>query len=265
MATSWICCNNCFATPSANSKLALSTCGHVICSRCFLKGNVKEGECRICKAKCQLLLISDKSTPEVKALFSDLGSKVTAYVSETSKVLLFQARHRTRLLTHYQQRNEKLEDVLLKMKQEIQELNTKMSQQNTYIFKLENSIHQSAKSASQSAWSLQPAKSVSSISQIPFPSPVSRMSVSGNADADTMPRFCKPEVPGSIQRLSLISPPQDGRIGTVPHRVSNQAARSPSVSRDFSSSLNLRIPREASWETPVFKPPFRYSSMSSLR
>ncbi|XP_062381251.1 probable E3 SUMO-protein ligase RNF212 [Sardina pilchardus] len=239
MAASWICCNNCFAPPSANSKLAVSTCGHIICSGCFQHGNIKEGECRICKAKCQLSLISDKSSPEVKALFSDHSPTVTTYLAEISKVLLFQARHQKRLLTHYQQRNEKLEDVLLKMKQEIQELNTKISQQNSYIFKLENSVHQRT----------------------------------GNAEADTIPLFCKTEIPGSMPRLSMISPPQAGRIGTVSHRVSNHAARSASVSREFSCSLKdglmnqpqtLKNPRDASWETPVFKAPYRYSSLSSL-
>ncbi|XP_063045971.1 probable E3 SUMO-protein ligase RNF212 [Engraulis encrasicolus] len=142
MAATWICCNSCFSSASPGNELAVSTCRHIICSRCFKKGNVQQGQCGICKAKCHLSLISDKSSPDVKALFTDLGSTATKYFSEIKGVLQFQARQQKRLLTHYQQRSQNLEETVMKMKQEIQELNKKISQQNMYIHKLESSAHQ---------------------------------------------------------------------------------------------------------------------------
>ena len=36
----WICCNCCFLPPGADRKLALTTCGHIICSVCFQKGEL---------------------------------------------------------------------------------------------------------------------------------------------------------------------------------------------------------------------------------
>ncbi|KAL2077117.1 hypothetical protein ACEWY4_026621 [Coilia grayii] len=242
MAAAWICCNNCFGPPSVGNELAVSTCGHIICSRCFQKGNNQPGQCGICKAKCHLSRISDKSSAEVKALFSDHGSTTTKYFSEIRGVLLFQARHQKRLLTHYQQRSEKLEEYVLKMKQEIQELNKKISQQNMYIHKLESSVHQSFVSLN-------------------------------------LCMFClsKPDVSPKLPRLSVISPPQDGSIEVKqqcwPNILFTGVVVFSICSRDFScsikdslmnQSMTLMSPRGASWETPVFKAPFRYSSLSSL-
>ncbi|XP_071251408.1 probable E3 SUMO-protein ligase RNF212 [Salvelinus alpinus] len=133
----WICCNSCFNLPGPDCQLAVASCGHVICNVCFQKG--KQGECMICKAKCQVTPLSDKSSAEVKALFSDINSVATKHFTEISKVLLFQARHQKRLLVHYQNRNEKLEDVLLKMKQEIQQMSNlgtvldRLTNQNTLV------------------------------------------------------------------------------------------------------------------------------------
>ncbi|XP_035617377.1 probable E3 SUMO-protein ligase RNF212 [Oncorhynchus keta] len=134
----WICCNSCFNLPGPDCQLAVASCGHLICNVCFQKG--KQGECMICKAKCQVTPLSDKSSAEVKALFSDINSVATKHFTEISKVLLFQARHQKRLLVHYQKRNEKLEDVLLKMKQEIQQMSKKITAQDAYIAKLENTL-----------------------------------------------------------------------------------------------------------------------------
>uniref|UniRef100_A0AAZ3Q9L5 RING-type domain-containing protein n=2 Tax=Oncorhynchus tshawytscha TaxID=74940 RepID=A0AAZ3Q9L5_ONCTS len=138
----WICCNSCFNLPGPDCQLAVASCGHVICNMCFQKG--KQGECMICKAKCQVTPLSDKSSAEVKALFSDINSVATKHFTEISKVLLFQARHQKRLLVHYQKRNEKLEEVLLKMKQKIQQMSKTITAQNAYIVKLESTLqHQS--------------------------------------------------------------------------------------------------------------------------
>ncbi|XP_020357738.1 putative E3 SUMO-protein ligase RNF212 isoform X3 [Oncorhynchus kisutch] len=235
----WICCNSCFNLPGPDRKLAVTTCGHVICNVCFQKAN--QGDCMICNAKCQVTPLSDKSSAEVKALFSDINSVATKHLTEISKVLLFQARHQKRLLAHSQQRNEKLEEVLLKMKQEMQQMSKKMTEQDAYIAKLESTRQQQR---------------------------------AENMEVDNRGLFRKPELSGSVQRLSLISPPQDGRMGTVPHRSTNQntlvnhSARSATVSRlaELQMTPNLPYRRNTGWETPVFKPPsaYRHSSMSSL-
>ncbi|KAK9518374.1 hypothetical protein VZT92_023682 [Zoarces viviparus] len=273
----WVCCNSCFLSPSADRKLAVTTCGHVICSVCYQKG--KPGKCLICSAKCQVSPLSDKSSPEVKALFSDINSVATKHITEISKVITFQARHQKRLLSYYQQRNENLEGVLVKMKQEMQQMAKKLNEQSAYISKLENSLqHQSAKVSlvpqmSHSSYNPHGQKSVLQI-QYNSPMSLSRHSsttnITENMDVDERSLFRKPN---TVPRLSLISPPQDGRMGTIPHRSSNHnmlanhSARSATVSRFQVSPMTQDISygQSSGWKSPYFKPlsAFRHN-MSSL-
>ncbi|XP_030622835.1 LOW QUALITY PROTEIN: putative E3 SUMO-protein ligase RNF212 [Chanos chanos] len=281
----WICCNSCFNTLAADRKLAVTSCGHIICNVCFHKG--KEGECLICKAKCQLSPLSDKSSSEVKALFLDVNSVATKYFSEISKVLQFQARHQKRLLAHYKQRNGKLEEVLLKMKQEMQQMAKKITEQKAYISKLESTLqHQSTRVASQSNRSshslslLKPALSVPQIccsSSKSLSQNLSTSSLVENIERNTRGPFRKPEISVSVPRISLISPPKDGQMGTVSHRATHQNTIGSSFHWQYgiSSALrdtlrtqspNLASCKEAPWEMPVLKLPtaYRYPSMSSL-
>ncbi|XP_068450054.1 probable E3 SUMO-protein ligase RNF212 isoform X1 [Clinocottus analis] len=268
----WVCCNSCFLSPSADRKLAVTTCGHVICSVCYQKG--KPGKCLICSSKCQVSALSDKSSSDVKALFSDINSVATKNIAEISKVIMFQARHQKRLLTYYQQRNENLEEVLVKMKQEMQQMAKKLNEQSAYISQLENSLqHQSAKGSSvpQMSHSSYSQHGQKSVLQIPYQTPVtlsrhsSTTNITENMDMDERSLFRKPN---TVPRLSLISPPQDGRMGTIPHnRSSNHSARSATVSRFQGSPMpqDVSYSQSSGWKSPFFKPlsSFRHS-MSSL-
>ncbi|XP_070693591.1 probable E3 SUMO-protein ligase RNF212 [Pempheris klunzingeri] len=275
----WMCCNSCFLSPGADRKLAVTTCGHVICSVCYQRG--KQGKCLICNAKCQVSPLSDKSSSEVKALFSDISVVATKHFSEIGKVIMFQARHQKRLLTHYQQRNEKLEEVFVKMKQEMQQMTKKLNEQSAYITKLESSLqHQSAKVSSvpQMSHSCHTPHGHKSVLQIPYNSPMSlsrhssTINVTETMDVDERTLFRKPN---TVPRLSLISPPQDGRMGTVPHRSSSQnamanhSARSATVSRFQGSPVTPGISygQSSGWKSPIFRPAssFRYSMSSLVR
>ncbi|XP_034546511.1 probable E3 SUMO-protein ligase RNF212 [Notolabrus celidotus] len=271
----WTCCNSCFHSPSAGRKLAITTCGHVICSVCFQKGT--QGKCLICKAKCQISPLSDKSSSEVKALFSDINVVATKHFSEIGKITKFQARHQNRLLTHYKQRNEKLEEVLAKVKQEMQQMTKKLNEQSAYIAKLENSLqHYSAKvsSGSQMSHGSQTPQRHKPARQIPYNTPMSLsrhssiVNVSENMEVDGL--FRKPN---TVPRLSLISPPNDGRMGTICHRstdqttMTNNSACSATVSRFQGASMtpDISYSQSSSWKSPILRPPssFRHS-MSSL-
>ncbi|XP_026214215.1 probable E3 SUMO-protein ligase RNF212 [Anabas testudineus] len=270
----WICCNSCFLPPSADRKLAVTTCGHVVCGVCYHEG--KPGKCLICNATCQVSPLSDKSSSEVKALFSDINAVATKHFTEISKVIMFQARHQKRLLTHYQQRNEKLEEAFVKMKQEAQQMTKKINEQSVYITKLENSL-QRVKGSSMPQMNHSNSHTPhghNSVLQIPYNSPISRHSsttnVAENMEVDERSLFRKPN---SVPRLSLISPPQDGRMGIIPHRSSNQntltnhSTCSATVSRLQRAPVtpDLSYGHSTGWKSPVFRPPpsFRHS-MSSL-
>ncbi|KAI4883261.1 hypothetical protein NFI96_015889 [Prochilodus magdalenae] len=289
----WICCNSCFKSPGPDGQLAVTSCGHIICNVCFLKG--KEGECFICKAKCQLSPLSNKSSAEVKALFSDINTIATKYLSEINKVTIsvvmqFQARHQKRLLTHCQQKagNEKMKQTEIKMQQEMQQMSKKITEQSAYISKLEVALqHQSSRLGSQSNRDVLGAENSKPVTKIPFSSPVSlphhlsTTSLVENMDVDSRGFSRKPEISGSVPRICLISTPKDGRIGTVSHRATSQSSvvghsvQSAAVRREFpssfkepmlSSSTSALYRREAPWESPVFKlaPAFKYLSKSSL-
>uniref|UniRef100_A0A8B9K7Q1 RING-type domain-containing protein n=1 Tax=Astyanax mexicanus TaxID=7994 RepID=A0A8B9K7Q1_ASTMX len=283
----WICCNSCFKSPGADRQLAVTNCGHTVCNVCFQKG--KEGECLICKAKCQLFPLSDKSSSEVKALFSDINTVATRYLSEISKVLRFQARHQKRLLTYYEQKNAKMKETLTKMQQEMHQMSKKMTEQSAYISKLEVALqHQSSRLGSMSnrevhaSTSFKPA--MSSVAKIPYSSPMSwkhqsTSSLIENMDIDSRGISYKPEMSGSVSRLCLISSPKDGRIGTP--RAASQSTmgihsvRSATVSRDLSSSLKESMlsasstalyHKESTWELPGFRlaTAYKYPSTSTL-
>ncbi|XP_026857866.2 probable E3 SUMO-protein ligase RNF212 isoform X1 [Electrophorus electricus] len=289
----WICCNSCFKSPGPDRQLAVTSCGHVICNICFQTG--KKGECLICKAKCQLFPLSDKSSSDVKALFSDIGTTANRYFLEISKVLQFQARHQKRLLSYYQERNEKMNEAVIKMQQEMQQMSKKIAEKNAYISKLEVALKQSSRLGSQSnkdfhaSSNLKPvpfSSPVSSVTKISYSSPVSLShhlsTTSLIENMETERGFPpKPEISGSVSRLCVISPPQDGRIGTVQHRAANPATmgihlvrsatvsrQSPSILREPALPLSSNVPyhRNSSWEMPAFKllPAYKYPSMSCL-
>lgn len=279
----WICCNACFTSSGPERQMAVTSCGHIICNVCFQRG--KQDLCLICKAKCQISPLSDKSCSDI---FSDINSVAVKYFSEISKVLQFQGRHQKRLLAHYQQTIERMKEDGLKIQQEMQKMSKKIAEQNAYISKLETTVqNQSSRLALQSNRDL-PSTSLrqaSSMTKIPFCSPLSLSRTLSNAslaestEMDSRGRSHKTD---ALSRICLRSSPQNCRIGSVPHRASSQstlgnhsAPFSATVSREFSSGLreprispsqNVPYRSESPWETPVFKLPsvFKFSSVSSL-
>ncbi|XP_061644503.1 probable E3 SUMO-protein ligase RNF212 [Phyllopteryx taeniolatus] len=258
----WVCCNACFLPPSSERRMALTSCGHVVCSVCYHKG--QQSKCLICNNKCQVSSLTDQSRPEVKALFANINSVANKHLSEIRKVLMFQAKHGRKLQAHYQKRNEKLEEGWLKMKQEMQHMAKKLNEQSDYIAKLEYSL-QSLRSSSMSHMS-QGSQSAHGrqVLQIPFSPPVSlsRHSSSSNI-ADNMEvdeRLSFFQKPVAVTRLSLISPPHDGRMGTVSHRMSSQMANhsthSATVSRSprTPTTPNVSFGHASAWNTPIFQP-----------
>ncbi|KAM4732064.1 putative E3 SUMO-protein ligase RNF212 [Anableps anableps] len=277
----WICCNSCFLSPSPERKLAVTSCGHVICSVCYQKGS--HGRCLICSTQCQVSPLSDKSSSDVKALFSDIGVVATRHLTEISKVAMFQARHQKRLLNFYKQRNQKLEDLLVSMKQEMQQMAKTLNDQRAYIAKLENSL-QHHSSSPHTPHGNKP------VLQIPYESPVflprhaSATNIqlsptelmkcaflSGSSESMEVDERSLFRKPNSAPRLSVMKPPQEGRLGTISHRpysqnpLSTHSAHSATVSR-FPSTPSTPEPygQSLAWKSPLFKPPssFRHAASS---
>ncbi|XP_039668711.1 probable E3 SUMO-protein ligase RNF212 isoform X2 [Perca fluviatilis] len=272
----WICCNSCFLSLSAERKLAVTTCGHIICSICYQKG--KPGQCLICNTKCQISPLTDKLRGEGPVLRHQCCGNQTLHGNQQSSNVPGKTSKETVDLLPAKG-NEKLEDVLVKMKQEMQQMAKKLNEQSAYIAKLENSFQQqSAKVSSgpQMSHSSHTPHGHKSVLQIQYTSPMSlsrhssATNITENMELDERSLFRKPN---TVPRLSLISPPQDGRMGTIPHRSSNQnmlanhSARSATVSRFQGSPVtpDISYDQSSGWKSPIFKPlsSFRHS-MSSL-
>ncbi|XP_057706877.1 probable E3 SUMO-protein ligase RNF212 isoform X2 [Corythoichthys intestinalis] len=263
--TNWVCCNVCFHPPSAQIRLAITSCGHVFCSKCAYKG--KQGKCLVCNEKCQISALSDKTPPDVKTLFFDIDHTTNEHLLEIVKVLRFQARHSKRLLTHYRERNEKLEEGWLKMKQENQQMANQLKEQHAYISELKHSL-QSLKASSMGHGS-QGAHG-RNVRQFPFNStPVlsrhsSSSNIHGNVVADEPPSFLQPRQsqsqPINVPGLSRIIPPHDGRMGLMPQRRSSQTTNYPVFSTTVSRSQrtpvtpNLSFGRPSTWNSPFCQP-----------
>ncbi|XP_054879812.1 probable E3 SUMO-protein ligase RNF212 [Poeciliopsis prolifica] len=251
----WVCCNSCFLCPSPERKLAVTSCGHVICSGCYQKGS--HGRCLICSSQCQVSPLSDKSSSDVKALFSDVGVVATRHLTEISK-----ARHQKRLLNYYKQKNHKLEDMLVTLKQEMQQMGKKLNDQRTYIAKLENSLqHHSLKAPSPVSSSPHGPHGSKSVLQIPYESPVflpchaSATNISQSLELDGRSLFRKPI---SAPRLSVMKALPEGRSELATHRsysqnpLTSHSAHSATVSR-FSPSTPESYGQSSAWKSPQLK------------
>lgn len=270
---SWVCCNSCFHMPRVDRQLSLTSCGHLICSFCLQRGTQKS--CLICNAKCDTWPVSDKSSAEVKAMFSNLHKVTDKHLSEITKVLMFQGRHQKRLLVYYQKRNEQLQQTLDKMQQEMQQ---KLNAKNAYITKLENALRQqSAKASAQKIHSSGNAHGPQPALQMPHTSPMtfSRYSSTANLvesmEVDEGSLFRRPS---TLPRLSLTSPSLAGQMGAVSHRLTNEnmlanyPTSSATVSRFQAAPVTPAVSfgQTMGWNTPLFRPQSSYgrTSVSSL-
>ncbi|XP_077589099.1 putative E3 SUMO-protein ligase RNF212 [Stigmatopora nigra] len=225
--SNWIYCNACFLPPSSQIQLALTSCGHIICSNCYYKGD--QLKCLICNENCQMRRLSNKSPPEMKAMFHDINVTAKQQMLEINEVLKFQDRQSNRLLKYYRTRNEKVEECWLEMKQENQQMVKTMKEQQAYISELEHSL-QSLKTSSM-RYGSQSAHGIFQ-NQYDTPTALSRNSslsdIHGNVVTETQPTFFQ-EVPQrqpvNIPGSSRIVSPHDGHMGgPIPHRRSSTTA-----------------------------------------
>ncbi|KAJ8382478.1 hypothetical protein SKAU_G00032560 [Synaphobranchus kaupii] len=99
-------------------------------------------------------------------------------------------RHQKRLLSHFRQKSIKLEEVINKMKQEMQIMNKKLVEQNAYIVKLDTAF-QSVKAAQQSSRIAPALADFWKHAQA-----VTDQSAYGWTDGDSPPQIKQPDLPG---------------------------------------------------------------------
>ncbi|XP_037839161.1 probable E3 SUMO-protein ligase RNF212 isoform X2 [Chlorocebus sabaeus] len=190
----WVFCNRCFQPPQRTSCFSLTNCGHVYCDACLGKG--KKNECLICKAPCRTVLLSKHTDADIQAFFMSIGSLCKKYSRETSQVSEFQEKHRKRLLAFYTEKISRLEESLRKSVLQIEQLQSMRSSQQTAFSTIKSSV-----STKPYGCLLPPHSST--------PDRLESMEV----DLSPSP-IRKSEIAAGPARISVISPPQDGRMAT---------------------------------------------------
>ncbi|XP_005408748.1 PREDICTED: probable E3 SUMO-protein ligase RNF212 isoform X4 [Chinchilla lanigera] len=219
---SWVFCNRCFQPPHRKSSFSLTSCGHVYCDACLRKG--KKDECVICKVPCRTLLLTKHTDSSIQAFFMGIDSLCKKYSQDTAQISEFQDKHRRRLLAFYREKISQLEESLRKSVLQLERLQSIKSSQQTAFHTIKSSV---ATKADGHVW-LPPDASA--------PDRVELMEV------DLTPPVRKPEVTVGPVRISVISPPQDGRMGSVSYLGPQHPALTPSPTPSQTSvSKALRL------------------------
>ncbi|XP_044769054.1 probable E3 SUMO-protein ligase RNF212 [Neomonachus schauinslandi] len=192
----WVFCNRCFQPPHRASCFRLTNCGHVYCDVCLGKGGKEE--CLICKVPCRTVLLSKHTDADIQALFMGIDGLCQKYSRETCQISEFQEKHRKRLLTFYREKITKLEESLRKSVLRMEQLQSmRLSQQTAF-------------SAIKTPVSTKPGGHP----LLPLDSSASDRVEFVQVDHTPSP-MRKPEVAVGPARISLISPPQHGRMGSI--------------------------------------------------
>ncbi|KAM4854245.1 putative E3 SUMO-protein ligase RNF212 [Thomomys bottae] len=201
----WVFCNHCFQTARGKSSFSLTSCGHVFCDACLSRG---KNECLICKVPCHTVLLSKHTNSDIQTLFMSIDSLCKKYSQETSQISEFQEKHRRRLLAFYKEKISQLEVSLRKSVLQTEQL--QRSSQQTALDPMKNSV-----STKPNGYVFLPPNS----------SALERVE---SMEVDLTPSpMQKPEVATGPARISLISPPQDGRMGII-SRGSQHLSMTPS-------------------------------------
>ncbi|XP_065592244.1 probable E3 SUMO-protein ligase RNF212 [Cyrtonyx montezumae] len=262
-----IFCNACFCEPrKATPRFIFTSCGHVICEICFQKG--KKDECLICRTPCRTVFLSKETSPEIQSLFMGIDTLCKKYSKEITQISEFQEKNRKHLLAYHREKRVKLEESLRKARQQLHQIQCmKTPQQATQMPFASTSRNPlsvpSRRPNGYSSYSLQPSHP--STSEIMEP-----------MEVDPAPSSMrKPEAIAGPVRLSVITPPQDGRMGSVSYRSSQSSGitssqstsvstRSTPIGLPHSGGCSLISPsgsqssRRGSWSASDFRTPPLY-------
>ncbi|KAM9286861.1 putative E3 SUMO-protein ligase RNF212 [Cariama cristata] len=260
-------CNVCFCEPrKPTPQFSLTSCGHVICEICLQKG--KKDECLICRTPCRTLVLSKQTNPDIQSLFMGIDTLCKKYSKEITQISEFQEKHRKHLLAYHREKTVKLEESLKKVTQQIHQIQCLKPPEQTTQLPFSNT--------SRNPPSIPSRKQIGYSSCSLHPSHPSTSEIMESMEIDPVPSpMRKPETPTGPTRLSLITPPQDGRMGDVSYRssqpsgiMSSQNSRAgstrstpirlPHSGCSVTPSSGLQSSRRGSWATSDFRTPQLY-------
>ncbi|XP_035303365.1 probable E3 SUMO-protein ligase RNF212 isoform X3 [Cricetulus griseus] len=184
----------------------------------------KKDECLICQVPCNTVLLSKNTNSNIQTFFLGIDGLCKKYSQETSQISEFQDKHRRRLVAFYREKISQLEESLRKSVLQIKRLQSMRSSQQAAFNTIKTSV-----TTKPNGYPLLPPNSS-------LPDRLESMEI------DLTPPARKPEMAAGPSRISLISPPQDGRMGSVSCRGTQQLSLTPShasMTSAISSSLCL--------------------------
>ncbi|XP_059507537.1 probable E3 SUMO-protein ligase RNF212 [Stegostoma tigrinum] len=168
--------------------------------------------------------------PDLKALFTQPEKVCERYLKEFVQIMDFQEKHRRHLCANEVEEHAKLKAYVQHITQRKEQFQCEIMELKNYIAKLESSLHQRQQTSRLATpSSIRECVSTPSMKSVMYSSvPQSRPATTEMSQK--MEIDARPSPSGKIQsdasigpaRLSLISPPRDGRMGTVPYRGMNK-------------------------------------------
>ncbi|XP_077876931.1 putative E3 SUMO-protein ligase RNF212 isoform X2 [Ictidomys tridecemlineatus] len=219
---SWVFCNYCFQSPRRTSSFSLTSCGHVYCDACLGKG--KKDECLICKVPCRTVLLSKHTDSDIQAFFMGIDGLCRKYSQETAQI-------------------SQLEESLRKSALQVEQLQSMRSSQHTAFSTIKNSVSTKPRGCQLLPPHSSAPDRVESMEVDLSPSPMRKVTARHvqAVQFETSQRKAKtrPEVAAGPTRISLISPPQDGRMGSVSYPGPPHPSLTP---RQVGMAAALRVP-----------------------
>ncbi|XP_016051375.1 PREDICTED: probable E3 SUMO-protein ligase RNF212 [Miniopterus natalensis] len=163
-------------------------------------------ECLICKVPCRTVLLSEHTDAGIQALFMGIDGLCTKYSKETSQISEFQEKHRKRLLAFYREKIARLEESLGKSMLRVEQLQSMRSSQLTAFGTMKNPVSTEPSGRLLLCPSSSASERVEPMEVDLMPSPMRR-----------------PELAAGPARVSLISPPQGGRMALQSHTCAHRS------------------------------------------
>ncbi|XP_074083611.1 putative E3 SUMO-protein ligase RNF212 isoform X2 [Macrotis lagotis] len=216
-------CNHCFQPPGrSSSHFSVTSCGHVFCHLCLQQG--KKEECLICSAPCRIILLSKQTDFNIQAFFMGIDGLCKKYSKETSQILEFQEKHRRRLLTFYREKISKLEESLKTLTQQIQQIQSKRSSQQTGQLSFSKPVKTSVSTPSAKPVGYSSLPAYSSTSQMTPPSQISYKEPSHVLSSSLQSRIGMWDSSGfRIPQFTI--PPSQSSVPRQPISISNLLQR----------------------------------------
>ncbi|XP_065184403.1 probable E3 SUMO-protein ligase RNF212 [Sycon ciliatum] len=221
----WVHCNTCFRQPKSSLAFSLTNCGHLFCSECL---SAMKGKCKMCGSSFMAIPITSQMKPDVQIFFTDPAELERKHNKTLLQVIDFQKTHRQRFIAHLQKQQQApgmsaLQNQFKQLKTEAEKRITSLMQENAQLKQmLEGRMGGSANLPMTPHTPKSPHYRLSSRT----PSPHSA------ASTVSTQRSMNPgmKTPGGPPRLSVRTPPSNGRIGPVAGRtMGGEPGRTPSV------------------------------------